>query len=207
VIWAVPPGVDVETARQAYAIAAAHWPDNPCVGQEQIGLARQAVLEELAGDSAVSGADVRLVAVAAAGSCRVLLNDEIIWTGATLCMIAEHEYGHLAGLGHSPDPDDVMAAVVRRAPDCEAVFGEPDPDFIAQFGEAHVEASAITARMVGATIVVKATKKKACRVKVAKNASAKAKKAARRCRLLRARAKARAKAKARARAKARTKGS
>ena len=40
-----------------------------------------------------------------------------------LCTVLEHEFGHLAGLEHSGNPDDVMFATVWKvAPDCAAAL-------------------------------------------------------------------------------------
>jgi Matrixin len=42
---------------------------------------------------------------------------------AFMCTVLEHEFGHLSGLGHSPDSNNVMFAIVwKAAPDCSAAF-------------------------------------------------------------------------------------
>lgn len=209
----MPPGVDLDTAKRAYTIASGHWPASRCSGEEQVGLAHGSALWDLVGSNySVSGPDIQLVAVAAPGTCRVLLNDEITWSASMLCMIAEHEFGHLSGLGHSADPDDVMAPVVRHAPDCEAAFGAPEPAATELLADGNVDGSAITDEMVGATVARQKSagtwgstttfKQKSCRTKVSKYASARAKRAARRCRMLLAKRKALAKKKALARKRA-----
>jgi hypothetical protein len=43
-------------------------------------------------------------------NCMIVVRDTA-WQTETLCrVIAGHEYGHLAGLGHSPDPRSIMYA-------------------------------------------------------------------------------------------------
>jgi hypothetical protein len=52
------------------------------------------------------------------GACYVWLNlqQTELLTGSELCKIALHEYGHLTGLDHSADPNDVMFSPFRPDP-------------------------------------------------------------------------------------------
>jgi hypothetical protein len=54
----------------------------------------------------------------AGGACYVWLNlqQSELLTGSDLCKIALHEYGHLTGLEHSANPNDVMFSPFRPDP-------------------------------------------------------------------------------------------
>jgi Matrixin len=64
------------------------------------------------------------------GGCYVWLNlaRAPLLNGQEICKIALHEMGHLTGLQHSPDIDDVMYAPFRPQPVpdvCTAPIGAP----------------------------------------------------------------------------------
>ena len=119
-----PPGVTLAEARVAYRIASEHWPTSGCRGREQV---RLAPTDELLART-LSANEPGTLIMGAAGlrdsRCVVYLNGDLPqWSPALLCLVAEHEFGHLAGHKHSSDPDNVMVAIDARAPDCEEAFG------------------------------------------------------------------------------------
>ncbi len=136
-VWPTPAGMRADHARAAYLIADAHWPGSPCKDGERVAMASQDEVVRRAGAAAPKDTSLLLVAYADSDGCRVWLNEEATWTPARLCMIAEHEFGHLAGRAHAADPDDVMAPIVRRAADCEPFFGRWEPAEGEVFVEAH----------------------------------------------------------------------
>jgi hypothetical protein len=54
-------------------------------------------------------------------ACRVEFNPRAPWTWAKFCTVLVHEFGHLTGHEHSPDPHDIMAPL----------FTEPLPACVA----------------------------------------------------------------------------
>jgi hypothetical protein len=54
----------------------------------------------------------------ALGNCYVWLNLEqsSMLTGSEICKTTLHEMGHLSGLAHSPDPDDILYSPFRAVP-------------------------------------------------------------------------------------------
>jgi hypothetical protein len=119
-----PAGVSAAQARLAYRIASEHWPTSGCKGREQVRVAPTAQL--LA--RTLSADEPGTLIMGAAGlrdpRCVVYLNGDVPrWSPALLCLVAEHEFGHLAGHKHSTTPDDVMNAIDGRSPDCEEAFG------------------------------------------------------------------------------------
>lgn len=47
--------------------------------------------------------------------CEIDVDRSALWGPAgEACMVAVHEYGHLLGFGHSPDPNDVMYPLLRE---------------------------------------------------------------------------------------------
>jgi hypothetical protein len=62
-------------------------------------------------------------AYALPSTCTVLLSTAIQWKDPQgLCVIMTHEYGHLAGLGHSADPSSIMYPRPTVAPLCDRFF-------------------------------------------------------------------------------------
>lgn len=77
--------------------ARAQWPDSPCVGKEQVDL----------------GADLSIYSrddagVAFPSECRVEISAGL--DDYFFCVALTHEFGHLAGYGHNPDPASIMNA-------------------------------------------------------------------------------------------------
>jgi len=108
---------------QVLPTARAAWPDSPCAGREEIAIT----------DTLPSGAPDGALGAAAtfAGRCLVLLRPVLLRPGWEygLCVAVTHEFGHLAGLGHSDDPADLMHPLldgVRYEP-CRLATGPPDP--------------------------------------------------------------------------------
>lgn len=65
------------------------------------------------------------VAGVAMPDCTIIVNDSRRMTPGTVCTVVVHEYGHLAGHGHSPDPDNVMhPTFVKVFEPCRAAVGE-----------------------------------------------------------------------------------
>jgi hypothetical protein len=94
----------------AQRIAVEHWGVNPCGGNVSIAWTAQA-------------ADINAVAhwsslvpdtgPATHRDCVITFNRRGTFSWAKFCTVVTHEYGHLIGLSHSSDPDDVMAPVYR----------------------------------------------------------------------------------------------
>jgi hypothetical protein len=108
---------DVWTPAQthkAITVADAHWPTSPCAHRETISWVQSVSMADFAATAYPTQCAVTVAwnQVAAANP-----------SPGYMCTILEHEFGHLAGLGHSPDSDNVMYAVVWKiAPDCAAAF-------------------------------------------------------------------------------------
>jgi hypothetical protein len=73
--------------------------------------------------------------------CVVSINEDTAGylTPMLLCLLAAHEFGHLAGHGHLDEMGKVMSAQGAWSPRCGAAFDEPDsgagsPDSPAGFG-------------------------------------------------------------------------
>jgi hypothetical protein len=102
---------------KAIAVADAHWPASPCHGREQITWIKTATTADFAGTAYPDECATTIA------WNQVAAQDP---SPAFLCTVLEHEFGHLAGLGHSPDPNNVMFAVLwKPTPDCAAALGGP----------------------------------------------------------------------------------
>lgn len=130
------------TIAKAIRVADRHWVGSPCSGKEQILWVSASTLATDMGD------DGSYLADAAASTCTVHLDAYAIATSAPyaglvcrgsqtctdavaprrysapfMCTILMHEFGHLDGLDHSPNPNDVMNALSNRIADpCAAAF-------------------------------------------------------------------------------------
>jgi len=105
-----------QTAK-AIAVADAHWPASPCHGREVITWIKSAPLADVAG---LAHPDFCATTIA---WNQVAAEDP---SPAFLCTVLEHEFGHLAGLDHSPDPNNVMFAVLwKPSADCAAALPGP----------------------------------------------------------------------------------
>jgi len=105
-----------QTAK-AVAVADAHWPASPCKGREAITWVKSAATADFAATAypALCATTVAWNQVAAADP-----------SPAFLCTVLEHEFGHLAGYEHSPDPNNVMFAILwKPSPDCAAALPGP----------------------------------------------------------------------------------
>lgn len=101
--------------QNAIAVADAHWPASACHGHEVLNWITATGMAEFA-------------ATAYEDTCTVdVAWNEVAKTDRSpgfLCTVLEHEFGHLAGLDHSKDSNNVMFAVIwKTAPDCAAAFG------------------------------------------------------------------------------------
>ena len=120
------PGLSRADALAAFAVADHHWPHSACRGREQIVPVPESWLTGQSVDT-LSGGTIMGMARVHDSRCVVYLDTDLTWTQTLLCITAEHEFGHLLGLGHSPDPGSVMSAVNARSADCEGAFGALPP--------------------------------------------------------------------------------
>lgn len=106
--WACPAGASqlpagmLDAARQS-------WPTSPCLGREQIGIWSQEQIVAATGDERVGG-------IAWPQQCRFVIADRLLTAEylyqvegrMTACQATAHELGHLAGVGHVEDPNNLM---------------------------------------------------------------------------------------------------
>jgi len=93
----------------AQGIAVAYWGANPCGGKIDV---RWTDLET--DTNAISSWTNPTSAYdnpSQNGDCRVAFNRLLDFDWPRFCTVLVHEFGHLAGHDHSPNPDDVMVAV------------------------------------------------------------------------------------------------
>lgn len=91
----------------AEAVAAAEWGMEACSGDVEITWRARSrhvnAVSSWANPHTAYGEPERNFA------CRVEFNPRTTWTWAKFCTVLVHEFGHLTGHRHSPDPNDVMA--------------------------------------------------------------------------------------------------
>ena len=102
------PGISAANVRRAYEVADAHWEDTGCRGREQLHWSTPAQLTVGSGESPEGGAVILGEAQLRDPRCVVYLNASVAWDPVKLCVTLEHEFGHLKGLMHSADPENVM---------------------------------------------------------------------------------------------------
>jgi hypothetical protein len=122
------PGLSREQALPAFEVASKHWPHSSCAGREQIIPVPEAALTGVSIDRPTGGTVILGMARLHDPRCIVFLTTAVPWTQTTLCITAEHEFGHLLGLKHSTDPGSVMSPVNSRSTDCEDAFGPLPPE-------------------------------------------------------------------------------
>jgi hypothetical protein len=98
------PADDAGRLARYLPLARAAWPSSPCAGREVVHLAGDAALRAEA--PAVAGAGEALYGMAAPEACEVWLASGM--TDYTFCTVLVHEFGHLAGYGHTTISGDVM---------------------------------------------------------------------------------------------------
>ena len=98
------PTTDAARLQQFLPIARAAWPGSPCAGREQVHLASDAALRAQA--PAIAGPGESLNGMAEPDACEVWMASGM--SARTFCTVLVHEFGHLAGRGHSDAAGDVM---------------------------------------------------------------------------------------------------
>jgi hypothetical protein len=115
--WPVD-GPAMQAARQ---IAVEHWAMDPCHGDVDISWGKLPAEENA--ESSWTNQYRDFGDPAHNELCSVTLNTRQDWDWPKLCTVFVHEFGHLAGHDHSPDPGDVMFAyyVGQELPECAVV--------------------------------------------------------------------------------------
>jgi matrixin len=116
---AAPRVASADAIGTAEAVAAAYWGTAACSGDVQIAwkVRPQRV------NAVASWANRHSSYGDPEGNygCRVEFNPRATWSWAKFCTVLVHEFGHLTGHHHSPDPRDIMAPL----------FGAPLPGCVA----------------------------------------------------------------------------
>ncbi|GAC1442216.1 MAG: hypothetical protein NVSMB51_22380 [Solirubrobacteraceae bacterium] len=124
-------GAAVSTAR---TIAAAYWGTDACAGD--VTLTWGSLPEQVNALSNWWNPTESYGNAPQNRHCSVTLNQGVAYDWPMLCTVIVHEFGHLAGHQHSPDPNDVMYFQYRQAiPQCSEASnpsGAPAPAPAAQ---------------------------------------------------------------------------
>src|SRR4051812_45152555 len=108
----------------AQAIARAHWGLDPCGGQ--VALSWSALAPMINATSTWTNPRSSYDNPDLNGDCRIEFNTGMDFDWEKFCTVVVHEYGHLAGRPHSPDPHDVMAAFYEDPlPECMTPSSSP----------------------------------------------------------------------------------
>lgn len=103
--WTEPPAGDDARLALFLPIARAAWTGSPCAGREVVHAQADTILRAEA--PLVTGeANSMLDGMAAPETCEVWMAGDL--TALTFCSVLVHEFGHLAGQGHTDRPGDVM---------------------------------------------------------------------------------------------------
>ncbi len=94
-----PPADPIETG---YASAEQRWGPMPC----EVAVTREDLPDNVGGVASFS--------TPGPTDCKVAL--DVALRGEILCAVAKHEFGHIAGQDHSPDPRDVMHSPLSMIP-------------------------------------------------------------------------------------------
>jgi hypothetical protein len=126
---AIPVGIEASEARRAYRVARAHWPRSACRGREQVRLVPEDAVLALTGNLPEVGRLSMGAAKLGDRRCVVSINDDTAGylTPMLLCLLAAHEFGHLAGHEHDKEMGKVMSAQGAWSSRCGAAFSEPAP--------------------------------------------------------------------------------
>jgi matrixin len=92
----------------AIQIAKSTWSTDPCGGQVTVSWG--ALGTDVNAQSSWTNPQSAYDAPQLNGDCSVTFNPSADFDWAKFCTVMVHEYGHLAGKPHSPDPNDVMNA-------------------------------------------------------------------------------------------------
>ena len=119
------PSTDAARLQQFLPIARAAWPGSPCASREQVHLGADAALRAQA--PALAGPGESLNGMAEPDTCEVWLSSTM--SARTFCTVLVHEFGHLAGRGHTTTPGDVMnGAGDSDWPACDRATEPPATD-------------------------------------------------------------------------------
>jgi hypothetical protein len=147
----------------AIQIAKQTWTTDPCAGQ--VTVTWGALGADVNAQSSWTNPQSAYDAPQLNGDCSVTFNPSADFDWAKFCTVMVHEYGHLSGKPHSPDPNDVMNAYYT-VPIQACVNATPD-------GFKPAPAAAPASQATTAAVRAKATPKKAKTVKKAKKVTKK----------------------------------